>query len=424
MVLIKNIINIKFIEFLLIILPIALLFSVVIAETIVVLIILSYCLFSNKNDFIKSIKDPILFLLIIFWLYLFINFFINYENSPSFSRTLFFGRFILLIISINFLINNLEINIKKIFKYWLLILIIISFDLFIQFYTQKNILGFEAHKLSKDIFRLSGFMNDELKIANLIYNFGLLAFTYFFFNTQKYSLHKYNYLLLILIILTIFITAERAHFVSSIFFLIFFILFGGFNFKKLTVFLSGLLILMSIFVYKNKELSNRMIFEINDKASILKEEPGKSYLYKDNRYFAHYSVAFQIFKDNQYFGVGLKNFRKFCNNDEFNKDIFPGWRDRKCSTHPHNFYFEIISEIGGIGLFLILCFFIFSFFRFLKVFSISRDKFLLFNLFIILIYFVPFIPRGSFFNNWNAIIFWVIFSILYSSYNKLKKISD
>ena len=32
---------------------------------------------------------------------------------------------------------------------------------------------------------------------------------------------------------------------------------------------------MSIFVYKNKELSNRMIFEINDKASILKEEPGK-----------------------------------------------------------------------------------------------------------------------------------------------------
>ena len=89
MVLIKNIINIKFIEFLLIILPIALLFSVVIAETIVVLIILSYCLFSNKNDFIKAIKDPILFLLIIFWLYLFINFFINYENSPSFSRTLF-----------------------------------------------------------------------------------------------------------------------------------------------------------------------------------------------------------------------------------------------------------------------------------------------------------------------------------------------
>ena len=54
MVLIKNIINIKFIEFLFIILPIALLFSVVIAETIVVLIILSYCLFSNKNDLLNQ----------------------------------------------------------------------------------------------------------------------------------------------------------------------------------------------------------------------------------------------------------------------------------------------------------------------------------------------------------------------------------
>ena len=35
---------------------------------------------------------------------------------------------------------------------------------------------------------------------------------------------------------------------------------------------------MSIFVYKNKELSNRMIFEINDKASILKEEPEKLFI--------------------------------------------------------------------------------------------------------------------------------------------------
>ena len=117
----------------------------------------------------------------------------------------------------------------------------------------------------------------------------------------------------------------------------------------------------------------------------------------------------------------FKNFRKFCNNDEFN-DIFPGWRIENVQ-HIHNFYFEIISEIGGIGYFLILCFFIFSFFRFLKVFSISRDKFLLFNLFIILIYFVPFIPRGvSLILECDYFLGYFFYLIFF--YNKLKKISD
>ena len=122
--------------------------------------------------------------------------------------------------------------------------------------------------------------------------------------------------------MTIFITAERAHFVSSIFFLIFFILFGGLNFKKLTVFLSGFLILMSIFVYKNKELSNRMIFEINDKASILKEEPGKVICIKIINILLIILLPFKYSRITNILSW-FKNFRKFCNNDEFNKDIFP-----------------------------------------------------------------------------------------------------
>ena len=424
MVSIKNKLNIKFIEFLLIILPITLLFSVTISELTIVVVLSLSIFYSNKINLIKSFNEPIIIFLCLFWFYLFINFSINYENEPSILRTIFFGRFIFLVICLNLIINNFEINLEKIFKFWLFILIIVCFDLFLQFYTQKNILGFQSFKLTDEIFRLGGFMNDELKISNIIYNFGLLIFAYFSFNNQNNSFHKYNFLLLILIILTIFITGERAHFISSILFLFFFIIFGELNFKKIIIIFSCFLIFISFFVLNKKELSNRMIFNINDKVNLFKLEKDKSYLNKDSRYFAHYSVAYQIFEENKYFGVGLKNFRKFCNNNKYDKDVYPNWIDRKCSTHPHNFYFEIIAELGGIGLLFILSFLVYSFYKFLKIYYISKNKFLLFNIFIILIYFVPFIPRGSFFNNWNAIIFWTIFSILYSSYNKSKKIND
>ena len=45
--------------------------------------------------------------------------------------------------------------------------------------TLINIFGFEA-VLQGSVYRLGGFMNDELKISNIIFNFGALVFCYFF----------------------------------------------------------------------------------------------------------------------------------------------------------------------------------------------------------------------------------------------------
>ena len=38
-----------------------------------------------------------------------------------------------------------------------------------------------------------------------------------------------------------------------------------------------------------------------------------------------------------------------------------------------------------------------------------------------LIYFTPFLPRGSFFTNWNAIILWTVFAFIFSRCIKLEK---
>ena len=82
------------------------------------------------------------------------------------------------------------------------------------------------------------------------------------------------------------------------------------------------------------------------------------FLYKNNHYFAHYSTALQINEDNRLFGVGMKNFRKFCDNDKFNKKIHPSFTHRKCSTHPHNSLLELLVETGLIGLILFKIFII------------------------------------------------------------------
>ena len=82
--------------------------------------------------------------------------------------------------AISFFINHLKINLNKLFNIWLIILLVVCFDLFIQKLTLTNILGFEALPQGSNIYRLGGFMDQELKIANFIFHFGLLIFAYFF----------------------------------------------------------------------------------------------------------------------------------------------------------------------------------------------------------------------------------------------------
>ncbi|WP_435090551.1 O-antigen ligase family protein [Candidatus Pelagibacter bacterium nBUS_30] len=416
----------KIIEIIFIILPITLLLSNALSELIILILILFYISFPKPNFFLTTLKNPLIVLLLIFWLYLIFNYLINYENNPSLERTIFFIRFPLLILSISFFINKLNIDLDKIFRYWMIIITIICVDIFFQFFTLKNIIGNEA-VLQGKIYRLGGFMGEELKIANLIFHFGALVFSYFFLKKYSDSIKNnlVNILFLVLLVTTVFLTAERSNFVTIFFFSLLIIFFLGFKSIKLSLIILSIFSVMTVTLLvsnDHKQISKRMISSIIFKEfKNLKIESNKDYFNKDSHYFAHYSVAYQIYKKNKLFGVGLKNFRNYCDNDEFNGGIHPSFHEKKCSTHPHNFYLEILSEIGMIGLLLLISFFLFSFYIFSKVFIKTNDYYLIFSSFILLVYFVPFLPRGSFFTNWNAIIFWTVFAFIYSNYDKLKK---
>ena len=411
----------KIIEILIIGLPIALIFSNILAEVIIILLIGFYFFNRNYKGIIFDINNSIIIILLIFWIYLIINYLINYNNDPSLIRTLSFIRFPLFILSISFFINYKEINLDKVFKFWFLILLIVCLDLFFQYFNHVNLIGNEA-VLQGAIYRLGGFMGDELKISNLVFHFGTLVFVYFFSDILISNNKKniFYILYLILIIASIYITAERSNFITAMVFfavLNFFLLLKNRRvFVLLITFFSAIIILLSV---NNKHLIDRMIFDnIFKEVKKLHYNPDKSYLNKDSVYFAHYSAAYQLFQKNKFFGVGLKNYRKFCNNSEFNKNIHPSHHGRKCATHPHNFYFEFLSEIGFLGFFLIMSFFIYSFYTFLKY----KNNFLVLSSVILIVNFIPFLPRGSFFTNWNAIILWTVFAFIFSRCIKLGKL--
>ena len=67
-------------------------------------------------------------------------------------------------------------------------------------------------------------------------------------------------------------------------------------------------------------------------------------------YESHYKISLKMFRDKPFFGHGVKSFREVCKNPEY-------YVDNGCSTHPHNFYVQLLAETGLVG-----CFFLFFFY--------------------------------------------------------------
>jgi hypothetical protein len=401
-------------ETIIIILPVALLFSVIIAEIIILTIIIFFFLDVNKSQIKLIVSDRIFITLFILTLFLIINYFINFSKEPSITRSFFFIRFPLFVISLSYFLNKDCINLKKIFVIWSFILIVICIDLQLQNITGKNILGYQAILQGK-FYRLGGFLDDELKIAHLINCFFVmcLGFIIFYYNKNIIKTLIISIFLTFLVIHSVYITGERSNFISLLLFVIIFFLFSNLNKYIMPIF--GILILGIIFNFSQLEKKYKFDRMIIDNKNIIKKmiitEEKKEFLYKKNHYFSHYSTAFQIFRENPLMGVGLKNFRHYCNDPKYDKKIHPTLVKKNCTTHPHNLLFEILSELGGIGAILFFSSFFYIFYIFIRNSIIKKNIFLFGNTIFLITYFIPLLPKGSFFTNWNAIMFWTIFAI-------------
>ena len=134
------------------------------------------------------------------------------------------------------------------------------------------------------------------------------------------------------------------------------------------------------------------------------------YIKKETRHGLHYYTAINIFKEFKITGVGLKNFREFSSKKKFTPDFATTTGH---STHPHQIYFEILSEMGILGIIFFGITFFYSIIR--SIINNLMSKYLIgiSGVLYITFTFLPLIPSGSFFTSYGATLFWINFGLMY-----------
>jgi len=402
----------------LIISPIFLLISSAAADFLVILCVIIFLVYSIKHRYFNWIKDEYFILLFIFYIYLLINFYFSQARDESFSRAFGFIRFPLFIMSVKYFFLNDFSKINTLIKFWFLSILIVLVDSLIQYYFGKNILGYPALIMGDQV-RLSSFLGDEYKIGSYLLFFSSIILSYITFKLFKKNFYNKCFVIFFYLfsLIVIYLAGERSNFI--IFFLcsVFFIFFSDFRTKYKIISLIFLIISI-LFLFKfEPKLKDRYIDSI--KKIVASKDLGLIDSVLQTHYGAHYITAYQIFKDNPFIGSGIKTFRVVCEDKKYENYDIP-WIKSRCSTHPHNVILEFLSELGIIGTLLFLIFFIYLLLKNFVLYLKNNNIFLLGLIIVPIFYTLPLLPRGSFFTNWNAIMFWTAVSLLIS-FTNIKK---
>ena len=371
----------------------------------------------NRN-LIKYFKYKPFIVFIFFWLYLVVNSITVSEDIIfSLKNSFFYFRFGVFSLCVWHILENDNYLLKKIFYSIFICFFILIFDGFFQYYFKFNIIGFELHHGP----RISSLFGDELVYGSYLSRLMPLFFAVIIFCSEKNYISKnlryLSFLLFILADIAVFLSGERtAFFFINLAAIIF--IFSSINYKKTRFFLfaaSMFVIFLLSFVNLDakKRIIDNTIYDMY-KPSLEKYDNSKIYIFSKTHQ-EHIISAYRMFSDSPIFGVGHKNFRLLCSEDKYLIS------ENSCSTHPHNIYFQLLSEHGIIGFSVVFSLFILILFIMIKhtianFFSITKN--LKYNdfqicLFIALIISLwPLAPSGNFFNNWISIIIFYPVGIL------------
>ena len=206
----------------------------------------------------------------------------------------------------------------------------------------------------------------------------------------------------------ILITGERSNTLKAFFGIILFFLITDFLDWKIKI--SSLLLLLTLLVatiYSSDYLKIRYFGQFFDQ--IKTEENRKNFVEK-SLYIKLYKSGISVFKNHPFIGVGNKNYRiETCDEVRIIEH-----KDYHCLTHPHQIYIELLSEHGMFGTAIILSIIFYLLFRLLKQIIKSQNYLQIGAFIFILLNFVPFLPSGSFFNDFNLTLFMINFSLMYA----------
>lgn len=392
----------KFFSFLLILLPIALLTGPAIPDIFISMIALFFLIISLHKKLWHYYSNPIVYGFLFFSFYGVANSLIISDNpieSLSNEGSVFYFRYIFFSLGVWYLSERSKYLSKCLVVLGYAIIMIVCFDSLFQYLFGHNIIGIE--KFNPE--RLTGIFNDEPIIGRYLSLMTIFIFALIF---NSYEFSKNTILLSIALLFlsgsVVFLSGERAPFFHFVFFLFLILVF----YHKLRLYLLISIFLSTLTIVAitsfDQSAKQRMLVKTFDQVSSTKFP----FLPYNLAYERVYGSALNIFVHNPIFGGGTNLFEYNCHKEKY------FYHKKSCRSHPHNYYFQVLSEMGLIGFF-----FIFSFYSYLlsKALSIiyhqikntQKNKDISSNSFILLAllaFWWPLIPHMSLYNNWNNVL--------------------
>ncbi len=396
--------------------------------------------------FVQNIKQNKLYLFrnfdlsiklqIFFFIYLIFNSYFVGDDTSLFYKSLLYFRFFLIAFIISNIINFKFNTLEYISLAFLVFSLLLGIDIFYQYINGYDFFGFKpgicvypggtAHFDPKNCERFSGFFGKELIAGNFLATYGLL-FLYLFYsrlNQIKY-INLISLVSLIIIVLAVILSGERNSVIALLIIFIFNIIFNNKVRKKLLYISSLFIIIFSILFASVSNVKYRYFDWPKEHLESMKSYGAKKFL--DTSWGSHYITAYEIFLDNKIFGSGFKSFRNECRdsrydykklNTKYNLNMVASG----CSSHPHNFYLELLSELGLVGFisFLLILYFT-LFYPFIRNFKyVKNESEIIILLSIILTYIFPFKPTGSFSSSVFSTNLWFFIGFYLYFMNNLK----
>ncbi len=319
----------------------------------------------------------------------------------------------LLYLSIRVLFSNNSIDLKFFFITSGFSVLFVCLDIVYQFYNGKDIFGFKTIGQGR---RLGGPFGDELIAGGYLQRFSLFLFfllPLFFKNfSDKYSKYLIP-VLFIIVLIGIILSGNRMPFILFIFSIGLILIFQRQTRKFLHYFvLFFLIIFFSIYNlnYQFKRGVENFYGQISKMTVLIVEKDF------DNKDAPVYLKEFTSFYDtwllNKFIGGGIKNFRYYCH-------VKPNPQNKNyhCNMHPHNYYLEILTETGLVGLLIVMVLLInLLFLTFYKKYftksSLSENKLIIPFIFLFITEIFPLKSTGSFFTTGNTTYLFLIIGIL------------
>ena len=341
----------------------------------------------------------------IFWLFIIASSFWAPNFDKAIITSISYIRFLLFPFAVAYFIKDDKKFYFDLSRIIIAIICLLGCDIIFQNYTGKSISGYPSLNM-----RNSGFFGDELIAGGFITRIFFISLILFVFKKRHLLFFSYS----IFVIFVVFLSGERMAFLFLLLGMSILPLIFKSNKIKIIFFISLIIFIISIFALNEKNkvrmydnFINIIKFGVyHDDGTYFKTEKNNFYVINSG-WGAHWLAAKNIFIDAPIIGKGLRSFRFICNNKKY--ETISANDKNRCSTHPHNYHLEILSELGIVGYILFVSI-IFMYFKIIFK-NDKKDHYLLIKFINLLILFWPIAITGSIFSNYFASIIWYILAI-------------